>query len=323
MRTPAATRTVLRSPDPHPVFRRPPGPRHPWLPLKGPSVIVLSSLSAVPILAARAAGASTVEASPDLGISLVPVRLAPDVVRFPDEEPVPWSAVEAVCRHSARDRAVSGPCFLIRDGLAERISIYSEHTGRVCSLLATPGAPTIVLAGFPMHRTKGVDPLRDTVLKVQAVALVVGRVLDTTTGLGYTAIEAARTAAEVVTVELDPAVLAVARLNPWSRELLESKAITQLVGDSAEVVTRFEDESFARIVHDPPTVSLAGELYGGAFYRELHRVLKRGGRLFHYVGDLDSGLGRRVAGGVVRRLKDAGFTQVRGYPRAFGVVAVK
>jgi uncharacterized protein len=286
-------------------------------------VIVLSSLHAAPLLTARTSGASTVDASPDLGLSLVTVHLAPDAAHFPGEDPVPWSVLETVCRQAARDRHSPAPCFLVRGSAAERISVFSEHTGRVCSLAATHGAPTVVLAGFPMHRTKDIDPLQDTVLKVRTIAPAVGRVLDTTTGLGYTAIEAARTAAEVVTVELDPAVLAVARLNPWSRALFESKAITQLLGDSAEVVTSFGDESFARIVHDPPTVSLAGDLYAGAFYRELHRILKRGGRLFHYVGDLESGLGRRVAAGVVRRLGDAGFTRVRDHPRAFGVVAVK
>jgi hypothetical protein len=83
------------------------------------------------------------------------------------------------------------------------------------------------------------------------------------------------------------------------------------------------DRAFSRIIHDPPTVSLAGELYSGAFYRQLFRVLSQGGRLFHYMGDLDSNLGGRVAKGAIRRLRDAGFARVRPYPRAFGVVAYK
>ena len=86
---------------------------------------------------------------------------------------------------------------------------------------------------------------------------------------------------------------------------------------------RFEDESFARVVHDPPTVRLAGDLYSAAFYRQLHRVLRRGGLLFHYVGDLRSGLGRRVASGVRRRLVEAGFSRVRDRPEAFGLLATR
>ena len=251
------------------------------------------------------------------------VRLTPEGALFPEEPLIPWNTIYSLGRHAGPSEAGGSPCFLIRDGEAERITVFSEHTGRVCSLAATGGAPTIVIAGFPMHRFKGTDPLRDTQLKIRSVSPVVGRVLDTTTGLGYTAIAAARTAAEVVTVELDPAVLAVARLNPWSRPLFDSKAISQLIGDSATVVERFPDDSFARIVHDPPTLALAGDLYAETFYRQIHRVLKRGGRLFHYVADPRSPTGRRTTAGVVRRLHAAGFTRVRERHEAFGVVATK
>ena len=284
-------------------------------------MIVLSPLHAAPLLAAHRAALPTVEASPDLGLTLVHTRLTADAVHFSEEDPVPWAAIDTVCRHADRNPAGGSPCYIIRKGEAERVTVFSEHTGRVCSLAATAGAPTIVIAGFPMHRIQGTDPLRDTRLKLRRLGHVTGRVLDTTTGLGYTAIEAARTASEVVTVELDPAVLAIARLNPWSRPLFESKAITQHVGDSAAIIERFSDDSFARVVHDPPTVALAGDLYSGAFYRQLHRVLKRGGRLFHYVADPRSPAGRRTLSGVTRRLREAGFTRVQERPEAFGVVA--
>ena len=82
-----------------------------------------------------------------------------------------------------------------------------------------------------MHRIKGIDPYQDTLKKIRTVAPISGRVLDTCTGLGYTAIEAAQTAREVVTIELDPTVLEVARLNPWSRELFDNPRIQQIVGD--------------------------------------------------------------------------------------------
>ena len=86
--------------------------------------------------------------------------------------------------------------------------------GRAYSLMPTEGAPTLLVWGIPMHRIKGTNPQRDTLTKIQAIAPVAGRVLDTCTGLGYTAIEAARTAEQVVTIELDPTVLEVARLQP-------------------------------------------------------------------------------------------------------------
>jgi hypothetical protein len=69
--------------------------------------------------------------------------------------------------------------------------------------------------------------------------------------------------------------------------------------------------------------SLAGDLYSGEFYRELYRVMRRKGRLFHYVGDLDSRSGRNVVKGVARRLEEAGFSRIVRKPGAFGVVAYR
>jgi predicted methyltransferase len=106
-----------------------------------------------------------------------------------------------------------------------------------------------------------------------------------------------------------------------SRDLLHSGWAG--VDASGDVVQRFGDAAFSRIVHDPPTVSLAGELYAGAFYAQLWRVLKPGGRLFHSVGHLERGRGARVAKGVTRRLLDAGFSRVRRRPDALGLVADK
>jgi hypothetical protein len=58
-------------------------------------------------------------------------------------------------------------------------------------------------------------------------------------------------------------------------------------------------------------------------YAELFRVLRRRGRLFHYIGNPASPSGKSVTQGVVRRLKEADFTCVEPAPRAFGVVAAK
>ena len=144
--------------------------------------------------------------------------------------------------------------------------------------MPTAGAPTMLVAGFPMHRIKDTDPWRDSEAKIAAAAPVVGDVLDTTTGLGYTAILAARTAASVVTVEIDPAGLEIARQNPWSRELFEDPKIRQIVGDVYEEIKELPTGTFRRVLHDPPTFSLAGELYSRDFYRQVHRVLRPAAR---------------------------------------------
>jgi hypothetical protein len=174
-----------------------------------------------------------------------------------------------------------------------------------------------------MHRIKNIDPHKDTLAKIRTIAPMTGRVLDTSMGLGYTAIQAARTAQEVVTIELDPAVVEVSAQNPWSRELFSNPRITRMIGSAVDVIEDFEDGAFVRIMHDPPTVQLAGELYSGAFYRQLYRVLGRSGHLFHYIGDPKSVHGARYTPGVIRRLEEAGFRGIRKHPEAFGVVGYK
>lgn len=181
----------------------------------------------------------------------------------------------------------------------------------------------MLISGIPMHRIKGIDPPQRHVGEDQTIKPVTGQVLDTSTGLGYTAIEAAKSAEKVITVEIDPAVLEICGINPWSHELIEEERIESRIGNVFEEITHFEDAAFSRIIHDPPTISLAGHLYSAEFYRQLFRILKPGGRLFHYIGDLTSRSGRRTSRGVVQRLKDAGFRRVVSRKEAFGVVAYR
>jgi predicted methyltransferase len=261
-------------------------------------------------------GAPTATTSPDLGLTVVAVRLDAAGAHFPDGTLVAWPDL-------ARIAAAPQKCFHTAEGPPQEIARFSATTGWMRSLYPTAGAPTMLVAGFPMHRIKEIDPHADTQRKLATIAPFVGEVLDTATGLGYTAIGAARTAAHVVTIELDPAALEIARYNPWSQALFGNAKIEQRIGDAAEIVPTFANERFARILHDPPTFSLGGQLYSGAFYRDLYRVLARRGRLFHYIGDLASKGGGTVARGVIRRLHEAGFTRVVPQRAAFGVVAYK
>ena len=277
---------------------------------------VLSHFQAKKLLAAWLEKKTDCETSPDLGLTVLTVSLEQDHLTFPDGEFLRWEAVEAI----AGDE---NGCYAIRAGEASKIQFFSETTGRSLSLYPTSGAPTMLVSGIPMHRIKDTDPHKDTLEKIRAVKPVVGYVLDTTTGLGYTAIEAAKTASQVTTIELDPMALEVARNNPWSQALFSDPKIKQIIGDSFEVIQELENGRFTRILHDPPVFSLAGDLYSGEFYLELYRVLRSGGRLFHYVGDPGSKSGRNVTAGVMRRLQQAGFREVRKAVRAFGVVAVK
>jgi predicted methyltransferase len=279
------------------------------------SRVILSHYQAQPLLQARKAGETTLRTSVDLNLTQVLADLSPRGIVLPDKRVVPWDAIEAVAGNETG-------CFVIEDGGASKVQVFSEETGRVYTLYPTPGAPTMLVSGIPMHRIKGSNPYQDTLAKLKAVGPVSGRVLDTATGLGYTACQAARNARWVITIELDPAAHEIARLNPWSKELFESQKIDMLIGDSYGIVPAFRAETFDFIIHDPPQFSLAGELYSGEFYAALWRALKRGGRLFHYIGDPESKMSGSITRSATRRLKESGF-RVIAHPEAFGVVCFK
>lgn len=276
--------------------------------------VVLSRYQAAPLLVALKEGRAVVSTSPDLGVTTMEVTLESNGVAFPGGTRVAWAELNEIAESE-------NGCFVFgEDGMRE-IRAFSETTNWVRSLMPTEGAPTMLVSGIPMHRVSGIDPYHDTLRKIAAIKPVQGVVLDTATGLGYTAIEAAKTAERVITIELDPAGLEIARQNPWSRGLFNNPRIEQIVGDAFEEVSRFDDATYSRIIHDPPAMALAGELYSGAFYRELHRILGRNGRLFHYIGDPDSASGRNITRGVIRRLQESGFSRIVRRPEAFGVVA--
>jgi predicted methyltransferase len=278
--------------------------------------VILSFRQADRIMEARLAGDAVVKISLDLGLTFTVVALESEGARFPDGQFLTWRHLEEI---GDSERG----CFVIEDGEPRKVQFFSEASNRLYSLMPTEGAPTMLVSGIPMHRFKGVDPHRDTLLKIKTIAPVVGQVLDTATGLGYTAIEAAKTSEHVTTIEIAPAALEVARLNPWSQALFDNRRITQVVGDVYDEIETFENEAFDRVIHDPPAFNLAGDLYSGVFYQELFRVLQRKGRLFHYIGDLESKSGRVISKGAARRLREVGFTRVVRRPEAFGLVAYK
>jgi uncharacterized protein len=279
-----------------------------------PKSLVLSYFEVRPLLASREK--RRIETSPDLGRSKTEVTTSAEGVTFFGTIFISWSSLEHISSEEKK-------CFWVSEDTIEELRVFSEETQWVRSLWPTGSAPTTVVAGFPMHRIQGINPLEDTKRKVEAAAPISGRVLDTATGLGYTAIYAARFAKAVVTIELDPSALVLARKNPWSQELFDNPKIEQKIGEAQEVIKSFATTSFAQIIHDPPTFKLGGELYSTAFYRELYRVLQKSGRVSHYIGDPESLSGKRTTRGVIQRLQDAGFSRVIPKPNSFGVLAVK
>ena len=277
-------------------------------------MIVLSHFQTTPLLEARGKR-DAVKISPDLGLSFVEVLLG-DYVYFPQEEPISWTLVKKI--EEKRNN-----CFQIENGEAVKIQEFSEVHNRIYTLYPTESAPTMLISGIPMHRIKDTNPRKDSQDKMTAFGETGGHILDTATGLGYTAILSAETSDRVTSIELDPAAQMIAKQNPWSQDLFTNPKINLIIGDSGEIIKTFKEHFFSGIVHDPPMLSMAGELYSLTFYKEALRVLKPNGRMFHYIGDPASRSGNSVTRGVINRLKEAGFSRVVPSPNAFGVVAYK
>ncbi|HEY6541139.1 MAG TPA: spermine synthase, partial [Ktedonobacteraceae bacterium] len=170
--------------------------------------MILSYIQARPLLDARKSGQTIVETSTDLGMSSSSATLSDEGVSFATGERLDWGSVEKISESEVK-------CYVISEQGIEPVQVFSEATGRVCSLLPTRGAPSMLIAGFVMHRIKDIDPWQHAQCMIAAITPVSGSVLDTTTGLGYTTILAARTAESVTTIELDPGAQGIARLNPW------------------------------------------------------------------------------------------------------------
>ena len=69
---------------------------------------------------------------------------------------------------------------------------------------------------------------------------------------------------------------------------------------------------------------MAVELYQLAFYKELLRVLKKGGRLWHYAPNPGKLKDKKpLHAKIERRLKEAGFKNVLYDEKSNGVIAIK
>lgn len=202
----------------------------------------------------------------------------------------------------------------------------SRYAGSLIKLVPTEwGVPTFEIDGIKMLPTARTSPLDDARRKVALVQPRGKAVLDTCGGLGYFAaccLDAG--AASVRSFEKNPDVLWLRTLNPWSPdpEAPDAGGRLQLAqGDVAVAIEGMPSASVDAVLHDPPRFGIAGELYSQAFYAQLARVLRRGGRLFHYTGApnrLTSG--RDVPREVTRRLEAAGFT---ARPELDGVFALR
>lgn len=284
--------------------------------------VVLSHFQAAEIAKAVLDKRVVARVSLDLGLTASTIKMdyRGNLVIFSADEKLAFDEVSKIA-------ANENVCFVVEKGkrAATKIQLFSVETNRFYKLFPTKDAPTAEISGIRMHRVQERSPWQDTEDKIEAVSPLRGRVLDTCCGLGYTAILAAenRNVERVYTFERDKNMVVLADYNPWSQKLFSNLKIKLSIDDVFTAVTYFDAGFFSAIIHDPPRLQLAPELYSLEFYQQLHRVLKKGGKMYHYTGSPGEKRGVNIAKGVMRRLKEAGFANVTEKKDVLGVVAVK
>lgn len=250
------------------------------------------------LLAARDAGAHEWTGSLDLGISISKAQLGTDAWQWRDQRyPYPSRLKSRTIYHW--------------DG--EEFAPVSRYAGSLIKLVPTEwGAPTFEIDGIKMLPTSKESPFEDARRKVALIEPRGKVVLDTCGGLGYFAaccLEAG--VAHIQSIEKNADVLWLRTLNPWSPDpdgLVSSGRLQLNHADVSLAITQIADASVDALLHDPPRFGIAGELYSQVFYDQLARVLRRGGRLFHYTGSPNKlTSGRDVPNEVAKRLEKAGF----------------
>ncbi len=263
-------------------------------------------------MAARNGGAVTLRCSLDLDRSTTDVDLRDDCWI--------WNERQFPYLQGCKDRTIY---YWTQSGFQP----VARYTTSLVKLVPTQwGAPTFEIDGIKMLPTLRVSPWADAERKVGLIAPRGKRILDTCGGLGYFASFCLHgEATEVLSYEINPDVIWLRTLNPWSPDYRWSAApadaLSLVCADVAERVASLPAASFDAILHDPPRFGIAGNLYSQAFYDQLARVMRRRGRLFHYTGSPNKiSSGRELASEVAVRLRRAGFTvKLEGD----GVVAVR
>ncbi|MDI1253086.1 SAM-dependent methyltransferase [Thermomonas sp.] len=250
------------------------------------------------LLAARDAGAATWNGSFDLGMSNDDVTL--------HAEAWAWRGQCHPYPAKLKDRTI-----YYQDG--KDFTPVSRYAGSLIKLVPTQwDTPTFEIDGIKMLPTSKESPLDDARRKVALVQPRGKIILDTCGGLGYFAaccLDA--DVAQIHSFEKNADVLWLRTLNPWSPDpdAPSSSGRLQLThADVTAAILDIPDTSVDALLHDPPRFGIAGELYSQSFYDQLARVLRRGGRLFHYTGSPNKlTSGRDVPREVQKRLEKAGF----------------
>lgn len=267
--------------------------------------MILSHFQAEQLLEAKKKGLKSIDISLDLNKTKTKIIIEDCAFLFPDNQKIDEAQLKNIIKNDTS-------CFFIQNNSIIKMQLFSNETNKFYKLVPTKDAPTLEISGIRMHVTKDFTPIEDTKRKIESIAPIKGVVLDTCMGLGYTAILASKKADFVITCEKDENVIEIAQLNPWSKELFNNKKISILKTSIFDEIKVFKSSMFDAVIHDPPRLSLASELYSLEFYKQLFKILKNDGKLYHYTGSPGS-RNRRInlAKNVAERLKLAGFKDIK------------
>ncbi len=259
------------------------------------------------------------EISLDLGLTTSYVSRQGDMLLFPDGQAIKFGLLEKA--HKKRNLQ---DCFSVEDNSLLYLYLFENNTIYKLYEPHIDWPPTLWINGSMMHTVSVSKPTEEAENKVKTIGTINGNALDTCFGLGYTSIELAKRGANTVrTFELSKSVIEIARMNPWSKKAFDNAKIKLENIDIYNAAKTLNDKEFDLVLHDPPNIKMEGNLYSLAFYKEIYRILKNEGRVYHFVG------GGRIPHeykvnyikGVARRLLEAGFRKVEKSYR--GIIAIK
>ncbi len=260
-----------------------------------------------------------IKISLDLGLTTTEVTKSENEFLLPGGQ-----TIELKILGNANKKRHLEDCFLIENNSLLYMYLFSENRAYKLYESHIDWPPTLWINGSVMHTVSVSKPTEEAENKVNTLGRIFGNVFDTCFGLGYTSIELIKKGAtSVYTCELSNDVIEIAKANPWSRETFESKSIELENIDVAKAIVKINDNKFDSILHDPPNVKIEGDLYSLSFYKELYRVLKQGGTLYHFIGGGRTPREYKVnyTKGAVNRLQEAGFRKVSKSYR--GIIAYK
>ena len=189
-------------------------------------------------------------------------------------------------------------CYLILEDTLERTQYFSGNG--IYKLIPTSFRPILQISGTSMHKQAFVERIESEKLQ--------GKVLDSGTGLGYTAIAASETAKKVVTIEFDKMVCDIQKINPYSQKLFINEKIKLIQGDLTQAIRNFQEKEFDSIVLDGGTPKSSGHFFSLENYQQVFRILKNNSKLYHYVPNPHIHRGKDFAERIMRLLKKAGFS---------------